>query len=322
MTEAEKLKIGVIGLGDHAWQSHLLPLREVAEVQVVGVFDPAPRAQERARAAGLFVYDSEAELLASVEAVLVTSPDRFHAASLEAAIAASVHALVEKPLCDSSQDLPRVRAALGEAKQKGLVVSSCHPRRFDPPFLWARTELPALVDRLGPVLDLRFDFFYHKPSKQGLHLGLLLDHANHEIDLVNWLFGATSFNAYKLYDSELRYAACGQRDDGLSFSFFGSRTLERRVYSELLRLRFERGELTIDTERGIATVLDFETGRLEEEACGTTAYAERFLKTNEDFIAACRGGASYLSPEELLINTEIGIALTEDGIYRHQAERP
>lgn len=315
-----RLRIGIVGLGAHAQRSHIDPLASVDRAQIVAVCDPAPEARERQRSSGFAgsVYDSFEEILAdeTVDAVIICSPDRFHAEALAAAIDHGKHVLVEKPVADRREDLESVRNALTQAAERGLVVSSCHPRRFDPPFLWLRERLDDLRQQLGTALDVRFDFFYHQPSKRGLHHGLLIDHINHEIDLVHWMFGLSPFSAHKLYDDEIRYAASGTRDDGLCFTFFGSRDLTRKVYSEVMRVRFQRGEVEIDAEKGVATVRDWDLDSVRRFACGSTDYTARFLATNEDFVvAALNGAAPYLSATDLMINTEIGIALTEDGFF-------
>lgn len=316
----EKLGIGLIGLGAHSLRSHAASLALMDDVRIVGGFDPDGDAQTRFlnEYTQAQTYDSLPALLegSDMDALVIATPDRFHIASLEAAVAAGKHVLVEKPVCDQRADLERVRTCLTEAQRQGLVVSSCHPRRFDPPYLWYPRHHQQLLERLGPVIELRLDFFYHHPSKIGLHAGLLMDHFNHEVDLMHFMFGHAPFRAYKLYDSETRYAAAGQREDGIGFHFFGARTLRRRVYSELMRVRHEGGEVQIDTERATATILDYESGESVDSYSGHTDYDQRFHLLNRNFVDAVAGRAeSYLRPEELLVNTESGIALTEDGVF-------
>jgi predicted dehydrogenase len=311
------LGIGIIGLGEHARRSHIQPLLEIDRARVVAGFDPSAEA----RAAfgelvpGARTHETEAQLLADpdVDAVIVCSPDRFHAPALLAAVEAGKHALVEKPLLDEIGDLDMgdLAYALHQAAQAGLVISSCHPRRYDRPYMWLKDTLEQLTEQLGDVCEIQLDFLYHRPSKEGLHHGLLIDHINHEIDLVHYLLGHCAFRAYKLCDSQVHYAASGSRTDGVSFHFTGSRYLNRRVYPETAAVRFERGIVRVDTETGIATVHDYDTGHITHEDCGTTDYEGRFGAVNRNFVDACLGLAKpYLTADDLLVNTEIGIALT------------
>jgi predicted dehydrogenase len=315
-----RLGIGVVGLGDHAQRGHIDHLGDLERADVVAVCDPSAEARRRQLAAGFAgaVYESLDDLLADdgVSALIVCSPDRFHADALARAVAAGRHVLVEKPMADQRAHLCLVTDALAQAADRHLVVASCHPRRFDPPFLWLRRELPALRARLGRPLDVRFDFFYHRPSKAGLHHGLLIDHVSHEVDLLHFLFGHAPFISHRLADGDVRYGVAGSRQDGLCFTFFGSRQLDRRAYPEVMRVRFERGEVEVDTEAGVATVRDRDGDTTSTAPCGATDYEQRFRAVNRDFVnAALDGTAPYLSPPDLIVNTEAGIALTEDGHY-------
>lgn len=313
-----ELAVGVVGFGTHAQRAHIAHLQDADRVSVTAVCDPSVEARRDAARVVDAVYGSLDELIehAEVDALVVCSPDRYHADALARGVAAGKHVLVDKPLADRSEQLPLVADALARARRERAVVTSCHPRRFDPPFLWLAQELPGLRARLGPPLEVRFDFFYRQPSKEGLHRGLLIDHVSHEIDLVHFLFGYAPFAAHRLVDDQVRYAVAGHREDGLCFAFFGSRHLERTGYPEVLRIRFERGEVQIDTESGLATERDLEAGTTTTTPCGATDYARRFRAVNQDFAsAALDSAAPYLSATELLINTEIGIALHETGHY-------
>ncbi|HTM68687.1 MAG TPA: Gfo/Idh/MocA family oxidoreductase [Candidatus Binatia bacterium] len=313
----KKVRYAVIGCGEHALRGHAIPGKEVPNLELVALCDPSQDQMlkfEEAYGAPLDKRTSEKDVLADpgVDAVLIASPDRFHAESLFDAIFAGKHALCEKPLATDRHDLQAVVTALARAGEKGLVVTSCHPRRCDPPFLWVKEHLPSFVDQYGPVIGIDFDFSYHKPGKQGLHVGLLMDHINHEYDLMNFLFGRSKATARKLVDSQTRYHAVGIRKDGIAFSFAGTRLLERRVYPEYCRLRFERGSLEVDCGRGVAEVRGHDTGATTPRYAGETDYRLRFVAVMANFAASVLGAeANYLAHEDLLGNTEIGIALTE-----------
>jgi len=78
---------------------------------------------------------------------------------------------------------------------------------------------------------------------------MLDDHFNHEIDLLSFLFGVESYSAQKLYNDDIRYNAAGQRDDGISFYFRGTRMLEKRDwFPEFFTVRFKSGDIRINTK--------------------------------------------------------------------------
>lgn len=317
--------MGVVGLGSHAQRSHIEPLGVLPGVEIVAVCDPDEGARRRFVDGGSHpaaaAYRSSEDLLEhdGLDAVIVASPDRFHLETLTACVQAGVHALVEKPLADRRAQLPQLASALMRAAEQGLIISSCHPRRFDPPYVALRRELPWLQQRLGALLEIRCDFLYRLPRKADLHTGLLMDHINHELDLVHFLVGHSPFVAHRLIDGQDRYAASGVRQDGIVFSFSGTRRLQRTAYPEYVHLRFDGGTATLLCDAGTLEWTDIDQRAdpfYGATRVGATDYAARFSAVNENFVRACQGQeASYLGHRDLVLNTEIGIALTEDGTF-------
>ena len=321
------MNIGVIGVGNHAEQSHIafLAADERCDVTALADLDHA-RMQAVSDQFGLEARHASdwQEVIndSSIDAVLIMTPDRWHTTQLAAAVAMGKHVFCEKPLADGMGDYKIINGAFAEAAEKGLVVTSCHPRRFDPPFLQARQFL---ADRahlaetfgaggeldLGSVVGFDFKFRYHEPSKTDLHNSLMFDHLNHEIDLANFLFGMSGLRrALKLQDGPIRYEVSGMRDDGIGLTFRGGRGLRSRIYQEDMRIDFERGMLTMDMHDGTAT-LQYEDGAWRHESpTFKTDYDERFRATNAHFVSAVSGlEENYLTPDELRLNTLAAIAL-------------
>lgn len=321
------MNIGIIGVGEHSQQSHLKFLAGVENTNIVALADLDRTKMRKVNKKFNLdaVQTTEWERITrddNVEAVFIMTPDRFHTAQLMTAVAMGKHVFCEKPLADNSADYRVVDHALNEAAENNLVVSSCHPRRFDPPYVNTKhlIEDPALLGQafntdqpidMGRPLGFDFTFRYHKPSKVGLHESLMFDHMNHEIDLANYLFGVSGLQkAVKLHDSATRYSVSGIRNDGIELTFRGSRDLDSRVYQEDMRINFERGALMVDAHQGTAS-LDYEdmpTKRLQSPALKTD-YDGRFLLTNLNFLQSIRGERPYLTADELRINTMAAIAL-------------
>ncbi len=314
----KKIRYAVIGCGEHALQSHARPALDIPELELVALCDPSEhRMWEFQEALGLQGGVSRyttLELLLGrddVDAVVVASPDKFHAETLFHAVFAGKHVLCEKPTATDDHDLQALRTSLARAAEKGLVVTSCHPRRFDRPYVWIKNRLKLFTQELGAVISLDLDFSYHKASKVGLHEGLLIDHLNHEYDLMNFLFGRTDCVARRLWDTQDRYHVAGIRQDGIAFSFQGTRMLETRRYPEYVRVRFARGTLTVDCESGDAECQSHETGNVQLLRAEPTDYPARFRAIMANFVASVRGdGRNYLDAEDLENNAAIGIALT------------
>ena len=351
------VRIAFAGLGDHALRSHLKHLINSDKCKVVGAFsldlnsfdisaniEGNPSFLEvNGLDASFKKYGTYRELLADkdVDAVLIASPDQFHLPQLKQAVEAGKHVFCEKPLCTSQEELPIIQAILKDASEKGLKVSSCHPRRFDPPYIWTKENLGELVKQHGKVLSLSLDFSYHEPSddKSGLHGGsLLLDHANHEIDYTNFLLGRSGINLTRLTDSNDQYALSGIRDDGVIIHFHGSRRLATSIYPEKIHIRFDRAELEINTYDSRLSrlinheeIIHQEAGKVTENTCvktishPVTDYNSRFLDVNNDWLDSIRKGKQgYLSNEDMIFNTaaSVGFGKNRTGTLRLEAEIP
>jgi predicted dehydrogenase len=322
----QPVRSAMIGLGTHACRGHADHFAG-SGIELVGGCDLSLDALDRfahsPSGVGCALCMDYRELLerSDVEAVFVMTPDRFHAVQALEALEAGKHVFCEKPLADGFGTLGTFMRALDVARLNGLAFSTCHPRRFDRPFLWLRDRLPSLVAQMGEPLEFGFDFSYARPSRSGLHHGLLIDHFSHEIDLLHFLFGRCGFEAHRLFDSDVRYSASGIRTDGLAFSFSGTRSLTAVRYPEFAWVRFSRGIVRLDTGTGVARIVDHETGSCVEHVCGSTDYDGRFRAVNADFAAQVRGlSPGYLDWEDMWVNTISSVTLNEDGHYLYELE--
>lgn len=124
-----KKRVGVIGYGAHLLRSHVAVWGEAFEL--TAIFDPSSRVFEIA-GQDVTVCISPDKLVArdDVDVVMIGSPDKFHPEQLALAVDAGKHVLCEKPLAITEQGMKRVRSTLEYAEREGLVVASCHPRRY------------------------------------------------------------------------------------------------------------------------------------------------------------------------------------------------
>lgn len=318
----KEVHYGIIGMGQHAFQSHALPAETLPELSLTAVCDSSQERLDMCR--GQFgnieqYKDRKKFLESSIGAVLIGTPDEMHYSNMLASLGAGKHVFVEKPLAIEPDEVEGLHALLTEHAEKGQVISSCHPRRFDPPFMWLKNNLPGLKTEFGAPLDLTFDFSYAKPSKTWKHdRGLLLDHANHEMDLLNYLFGHSSFEANRLTDSYDRYQIAGIRDDNIAFHFSGTRKLDEKEYLEWARIRFEKGEIVVDTHNGTARIDDHDKNRARELRISPTDYQERGRATMANFIGAIVGRETcYLSTDDLYVNTATSVMLTSQTTWRY-----
>ena len=204
------INFGIIGSGGmaRAWASKFA---EVPAAALVGTWDPDPaQAEGLVNAHGGKVYASEADLLAdpAIEAVIVASPNPFHAPQTIAAARAGKHVISEKPMAFTVADCDEEIAVCAEAGVKlmvGQVLRFISPfagclqmvRRGDLGKLWGANVTRLGNWRPGPNLTWRGDESWTK--------GMLWEIYVHEVDFLHCLLGvptdvcASGGNSYEAF---------------------------------------------------------------------------------------------------------------------------
>jgi predicted dehydrogenase len=208
---AQPVRAALIGCGRIAQVAHLPALENAAGIELVAVSDPSRAVAEAvARRYGVPSVHTDANRLfadASVEAVIIAAPDRFHYPLARAALEAGKHALVEKPLATTIEDASRLVAL---TDQTGLKLQVGAMKRHDAGLQWAHefvaNELGAARSftawyRIG---DLRagieatlFPPVFADEEARGAETGfkadrqqyLLATHGAHVFDTVRYLLG-------------------------------------------------------------------------------------------------------------------------------------
>lgn len=190
------VKIGIVGLGEHSLRAHIKHLVKDDRVEIVAAFDPNPLSQEGLASYGVNpdYFSSESDFWkTSMDAVLIVSPDKFHAVQMNKAIDLGLHIFCEKPMAVSMNDLKILEEVAQTAANNNLVLATCHPRRLDPPFLWIREQIKngTIQAELGEILHFDFTFWYKKvedtpEDEWKKDRSLLSDHFGHEIDSLSF----------------------------------------------------------------------------------------------------------------------------------------
>jgi predicted dehydrogenase len=186
-----KLAVGVLGVGEmgrrHAENlRHLVPHAELVAVADVN----AQRARETANE--LEIEHSYGGLEAMLElkgldAVVIATPDKFHAPAIQAAAAAGKDILCEKPLALS---LAEAKQSLEAVAKAGVRMQIGFMRRYDPAYSAAMKRIeggeigtPVIFkslgrDKDGPPLAV------YQPNINGM---LFYTNTIHDFDLARWL---------------------------------------------------------------------------------------------------------------------------------------
>jgi myo-inositol 2-dehydrogenase / D-chiro-inositol 1-dehydrogenase len=125
----DKIKIGIIGAG-YIGGVHASVLARDERVRVSAIYDVVDeRAQILSRSSGANVARSAEELIASSDAVYITTPNTKHTELAIAAAEAGKHVFCEKPMATNMTDAEKVLDASLRSK---AVFQVGHNRRFAP----------------------------------------------------------------------------------------------------------------------------------------------------------------------------------------------
>lgn len=316
-------RLGLVGPGNHGMY-HLTDALRTGHFILTAVVDKNVNSEGVAAVVAKFphvkVFATVEQMIASglVDVAIITSPDKYHPKQLHALVKGGIHTLVDKPLAVNRRGWRIAKRALALAAKKKVVVTSCHPRRFDPPYLWTKQNLSRLIGLYGQLTEMHLRFWYHIPGADWKHnRSLLLDHLPHEIDFAWFVFGTDTFvTLTSHFDGFDRYAATGRAGNTL-LNFSGTRRLTReKAFPEVIQLVFDQGECTVNTETGVAVRYSYQTGETVTEHPGRTAHDQRNYGVMQDFLAMLNGKPGQLTHAAILGNTKAAIDLVEGRIYK------
>jgi len=189
------LKIGVVGLGAMG-KNHVRIYSELPEVELVGIADVNyGLAQSLAVRYHTKPFNDYQELLKQdLDAVSIAVPTSLHKEVAVNAAHAGVSILVEKPIADTVASAKEIIKAAEENNVKLMVG---HVERFNPVIPIVKKEIENAevslieVTRIGPFPPRVKD------------VGVVIDLATHDIDLIRYLTGSEFSKIYSLTSRSL-----------------------------------------------------------------------------------------------------------------------
>lgn len=308
--------IAFIGFGEHAIRGHYKHLREHPGCTVKGIFDPklSDEALPLIMQDALHQYESVEELVndEKVNAVFICSPDTFHLEQMQLCIRAGKHVFCEKPMFVHETDKAEFASLLLLAQSSQLVLTTCHPRRFDPPIVWLQDNMQRIVKKIGDLNTFEFAFSYHEVTDEWKkNRSLLSDHFSHEIDLFAHLCGDLGFTAERLTDGYDAYKVIGRDPNGLGFVFDGKRDQTESVYHEYVLLHGPQGTMKLFLNTGEVTY----SHTTDTEQAPAKDYDVMFKRVNDNFIDSVQDPSkTYLQLNDMLRNNISAAELKDAGI--------
>jgi predicted dehydrogenase len=190
------LRLGILSVAHYHGNFWAEAINDSPHATLVGLWDDDPQRgrEAAARHHTRFWPDLDA-LLGECDGVGITSETVKHAPLVEAAAAAGVHILCEKPMATTQGECDRIERAV---RTGGVTYMQSFPKRFDP----INRELVEQVQQgdLGPVAMVRIRHghlygldpafarqWYCDPARSGG--GAWLDEGIHAADFLRWLLG-------------------------------------------------------------------------------------------------------------------------------------
>jgi len=195
------MRIGILSLAHHHAEAYLANILSTPGLELAGLWD-GDEARGRAAAASAstaFFSSPEALLAARPDAVIVASENSRHRPLVEAAAAAGVHVLCEKPLATTVADAEAMVAA---CRMAGVRLMTAFPMRFSPPLLEVKSRLDSgelgrpycfTASNQGQLPTKHRAWFADRELAGG---GALADHIVHLADIFRWYLGEEVVSVY------------------------------------------------------------------------------------------------------------------------------
>ncbi len=190
-----RLRVGVIGFG--VGEQHLKSFQEQSDCRVTTLCDLSSEKllEARKKYPDVRVTRNEDDVLLSpdIDVVSIASYDDHHAQQIIKALQTSKHVFVEKPLCQTLEELQNIKQAWLQCKGT-LKLASNLILRTTPLYRWLKRKLEA--GKLGEIYAFDGDYLYgrlekiiHGWRKEVKDYSVIEGGGIHLIDLMTWISG-------------------------------------------------------------------------------------------------------------------------------------
>ena len=298
---SKTLKYGFIGTGSIMQHRHLPECHQGANMEVAAVADPVEdRARSTAEKYKATAYFDHAKMLAEadLDAVVVGSPNAFHAPHTIEALQAGCHVLCEKPMAGN---VKAAREMIAAAEKAGKYLMIGMNQRLMPPHVKAKQVLDR--GELGKVLAFETNFKHAGPDGWSIDgakswffkkdlavMGVNGDLGIHKADLMRFLLGEEFTHVGGFVTTLDKKTPDGQPisvDDNAYLTLktqsgtIGSIHISWTNYGHISDngtvLHCEHGVMRIGMDETYGVMVDFRDGRKERYVVGAMATNEKQL---------------------------------------------
>lgn len=293
----DRMRVGLIGLGNIASWVHLPNVRRHPELDLQGVCTPKGyRAKHFGRRfkSGYCTTDYRQILDdPDIDIVLICTRNNTHARMALEALEAGKHVFLEKPAAMTREECLRLCEAV---EKTGLGFAVNFNRRFSPMYGMVREHFKDLGPRMISMRmnspDMRGDYWMMDPEEGG---GPILGEACHFFDLMRWLAGSDPLTVYAdgLKGDADRRLGAGNLVCSVTFGNGSSGSL---LYETVGSRDLGSERLEISAAGKSAVVEDMTAMRIYDGLSGVRRRKLRpekgYYETLDDFVRAIKEGRS------------------------------
>lgn len=338
----DKLKLGMIGVGGIAKNRHIPAFKQLkGTVQIIGVQDINYDLAKQVAKEHIIphVFKDYEEMFKEVDAVVICTPNKFHAEISIAALNAGVHVFCEKPMAMNKEECDAMIEAANRANK--LLAIGYH-YRFTDAAITAQKAIEGgivgnpLVTRVQAMRRRKvpgWGVFTNKELQGG---GSLIDYGCHLLDLSLWLledvqpvevlgktYNRLSKTPNQINDWGTFDSSTFEVDDHVSsFITFDDQSTMQFECSWSANIKQDNIHLSISGVDGGLNVYPFE---LYQPKFGNFFNEKAEAEHNED-LAAQRQAMNFVNSclglESLIVQPEQArkVSLIIDAIYRSSEE--
>ncbi|RLQ97474.1 Gfo/Idh/MocA family protein [Falsibacillus albus] len=333
-----KLRLGIIGVGGIAIGRHIPAFQKLSEqAAITAVTDVnLERAESVAKEFKIpHAFESYQDMFPHVDAVVICTPNKFHAEITVKALEAGLHVLCEKPMAMTTAEAEQMVEA---SKRAGKVLSIGFHYRFMKESQAAKKVI--LENEIGQPIVVRIQalrrrkvpgwgVFTNKSLQGG---GSLIDYGCHLLDLALWLIGnpepvEVSGTAYNILSKQpdqvnlwgtFNHETFDVDDHVTSYVRFDNNVSLMLETTWAANIEEDQETLSISGDQGGLDVFPFRLnyakhGMLFNSAASWIPGEEDYgLEQARNFVGSCLGQTEQLvKPEEALHVTKIIEAIYE-----------
>ena len=195
------IKIGILSFAHHHGEAYITNLRNMEDVELLGVADDDPMRGQTiaAKNQAQYFHTYEDLLEARPDGVIICTENNRHRSLVEMVASRGIHILCEKPIATTLED---ARAIVNICDQAGVFLMTAFPLRFSAPIL----EIKARLDHgdFGDVYCFNGTNRGELPTKHRAWFvdpvlaggGAIMDHTVHLVDIIRWFTGSEVATMY------------------------------------------------------------------------------------------------------------------------------